>query len=207
MQYLLICENPASVLAAFAGNNERRENEMIHCFYTHYGTRVKEKVLRWYGNPHNETDVKDTEDAFQEALIHLVCLGRANQLTHTLAQPASIMKYLFIITRNKYLNVKKGATRRMVILQQVAKGIDVSADDTADDQKTYEWNQDTKLTACFESLRPNCRELLHLIYFQRKKIKEVAADREQTVSYLYTELSRCREALRNCVQQYPVNPN
>jgi DNA-directed RNA polymerase specialized sigma24 family protein len=207
MQDTLICKDPAAVIAVFARNDERLKNEMIKCLYEHFGTDIKNKIVRSYGNRHNENDVEYVKDAFQEALIHLIYQGEKGNLKQAHAQPAVIWSYLFEITKNKYRNEKKKESRRMHLNNPAFKSEMDETGANLPERAEQERLQEKLLAEGYKTLRANCRELLHLVYVQHKKIKDIAVEREQTVDYLYMELSRCRSELKKCVENHPIHPN
>jgi DNA-directed RNA polymerase specialized sigma24 family protein len=60
-----------------------------------------------------------------------------------------------------------------------------------------------KLRACVDKLGQETAELVTLRYFNKRSCKEIAEQKQRTVTWVTTTLSRTRKTLRACLERSP----
>lgn len=129
-------------------------------------------------------DERDAYDATIEGLIRCRELLLAGKLRY------GNLRYLFVtITRQTY---RKEQRRQLPFL-----ALNEWSDDHALPESTSFTEQDRQLLErAYRSLGRPCRQLLQQVYFKQRKLRDIAADGQQSYAALRQQKSRCVKQLR-----------
>jgi len=107
-------------------------------------------------------------------------------------------KYLILTELEKQRRaVKNQSNYREVLELEIATA---AADDMDPDFKR---DQLAALQTCVGKLQPETTDLVALRYFKKRSCKEIAAEKNRSVTWVTSTLSRVRRTLRECIENQP----
>jgi RNA polymerase sigma-70 factor, ECF subfamily len=82
-------------------------------------------------------------------------------------------------------------------------GVEIATVAATDNEPDMRTEQLAKLRACVDKLGQETAELVTLRYFNKRSCKEIAEQKQRTVTWVTTTLSRTRKTLRACLERSP----
>jgi len=108
-------------------------------------------------------------------------------------------KYLILTELEKRRReVKNQSNYRDVLELEIATA---AADDMEPD---FKLDQLTALQSCVDKLQAETSDLVALRYFKKRSCKEIAIEKNRTVTWVTSTLSRVRKTLRECIENQAV---
>ena len=139
----------------------------------------------------NSGNDSDAQDVFQESIAAAWLNLRQGRFTGDRAQ---FNAYLRQICRYKWINQIRSAARSKIIYSDTLLEREVEND--GDEALKDQLQQSNLLQQCFMQLGAKCRQVLHLFYYKRKSLSEIAGSMGNTEESVKTIKYRCMMQLR-----------
>ena len=137
----------------------------------------------------------DAEDCFQEAMLTLIKKVKTN----TFDEKYEVKNFLFVITRNIWYNKLKRAHK---VNAMELEDFQLEDDTQGIESVLIDEERSHAITSLMNKAGERCKELLHLLLFENKKMKEVATimgfSSDEVVK---TNHYRCKQKLKNALKK------
>ena len=139
----------------------------------------------------------DAEDCFQEALLVLIKKIKLNKYNDTY----EVKNFLFVIARNIWFNKLK---RKGMFSDDEIQQMNVADDSIPLDEKVIASEREQGIKQLLSLAGEKCRELLHLVLFENKKLKEVQEIMGfKSEGVVKTTHFRCKDKLKTELSNNP----
>ena len=131
-------------------------------------------------------------DAFTDLIVH----------RHRYNFRVSLKTYLFMVGRSRALNYVKRASK--IQFTELSEAAALPDDGMSLEQFVLMDDQKKALHRALDTLSPDLKEVVILVYFQELSCQEAAKVLKKNVKQVYNLLYRAKEALRTVLQQEGV---
>lgn len=162
----------------------------INQVYKKYSTMIYQLILT------NNGSQQDAEDIYHEALVTMI----SNIRTPGFALTAKLSSYLYSISRNLWLyKLRQRGNSKMVDTELPDH---ILHEDQVPEIEIFE-EKHALIAKVFDSISPDCNQLLKSFYFDQKPLKDLAAEMGLTDGFIRIKKMRCMEALKKLVENHP----
>lgn len=171
---------------------KKGNSKAIELLYKAY----RDKFVEWLMQQTN-CRAEEALDIFQESVLLLYKYIQTGKLTHF---KSSVKWYLFRIGKNLFIKRKKKKrleVTTMEYLPEIADDILVPSlrEDITDEQEAY-------LLKLLRHLRNPCSSILHLYYYEKRKVKDIAEEiGYKNANIVSIQKGRCINKLRQMVEK------
>ncbi len=170
----------------------KQDSEIIGYIYEHVGPMVYDLVMGSGG------DLEDARDIFQEGILaaYLNILSGKYQLSYE----TKFSTYLVQICKYKWYDARKSSHHRM-------KGAELPEMPLDDQFAILPANEDRIkwVVACFKRLGDRCRKILHLFYWEKWSLDQIAVKMNLGSNSVKNQKYRCMKQLRSHVLEKNMN--
>lgn len=197
MQYIVFCDDPDLIMAAFSSEDYEKKMSMVSCLYKKYAAGIMSSVLHQYGKYNDAGDKEDVKDAWHAAMLNIISRLNGQTLKHTASEPLNIRGYFYYACRNEYLKIKRAKVGSMAMPCQFA---DEQLSGLIEKERQNEKERKMELLQwCMKEMSDKCRDMLEGKYYRSEQVKDIAERRKVSVDYLYVEFTKCRGRLKECL--------
>lgn len=177
-----ILNNPEEFSRAIRSGNEALQNRVFHCLYETVYNSVKKYILGHGGKE------SDAEDIFQDTMITLI--NNIVEKNLELSGEAAVQKYTMTTAKNIWNSYLRKQKPTSVVMEDLAEYEDF--------EKLLQAKEDEKtLLKAIDALKTkDCKEVIHLFYFEEMSMNEIAEILDKTAGSIKSNKPRCIEELK-----------
>ena len=182
-------------------NTREHQEELINAIKSNNSIALKEFYISNYKKIEllilkNSGTVDDAKDIYQEAFICVWNHLRNNEFTPT--SNSALNGYLFTIAKNKWMDTLRSAKHKKTrpLTPERSLFIKNEEDYSTDEIKSKKLQITMQ---AFKNLGQPCKQLLTTFYFDKKSLRDIAANLSLDEASVRNKKYRCMEKLRTIV--------
>lgn len=186
-----ILDDPEEFTRALRSGNEALQNRAFHCLYkTVYGP-VKKYILGHGGKE------SEAEDVFQDTLMTLI--SNITEKNLELTGDAAVQKYTMTTAKNIWNSYLRKWKNTSSAVEEPTEHFDL--------EELLQAKEDEKaLSRAINALKTkDCKEVIHLFYFEEKSMQEIAEILDKTAGSIKSNKPRCIEELKKNFTEFALS--